>query len=202
MSSRTRTICVPSIWPIVRALVVVGEDEAVVLAVLGVAVGAVLADPDPVAEAVPAHHPGDAGRGAGGRRAAGSEDERRSRAVRRVAHLSVNRFALRESRPALGWNQANREEVRHGDADGQGGRSQASRRGRVDRDRRVGRGEEPLRRDRRRAGRPRRRGAGRPGRSRPPTRPSRPADFPQHERAARARPRRRAGRASAATTWR
>ena len=68
--------------------------------------------------------------------------------------------------------------------DGRRGRSQAPRRRRVDRDRRVGRGQEPLRRQRRRAGRARRRGDWSSARSPRPTRPSASADFPQHERAA------------------
>jgi len=46
-----------------RPRVVVAEDEAVALAVLGVAVGAVLAHPDPVAEAVAEHDPAHAGLG-------------------------------------------------------------------------------------------------------------------------------------------
>ncbi len=48
--------------------VVVAEDEAVALAVLGVAVGAVGAHPDPVAEAAPVDDPVDARRGGGGDR--------------------------------------------------------------------------------------------------------------------------------------
>ena len=50
--------------PQLRPRVVVVEDEAVALAVLGVPVGAVLAHPDAVAEAVARDHPGDAGLGA------------------------------------------------------------------------------------------------------------------------------------------
>ena len=50
----------PGSVPDRRPRVVVAEDEAVALAVQGVAVGAVGAHPDPVAEAVAVDDPGDA----------------------------------------------------------------------------------------------------------------------------------------------
>ena len=165
--------------------VVVAEDEAVALAVLGVAVGAVLAHPDPVAEAVPVDHPGDARlRPCAGQRGGGEK----SRAARRSRIISGNRFgtsgvAACKLTGHLVWKKRPREEIAHGDADSRGNRSQAPRRRRVDRDRRVGRGAEPLRRQRRRPGRRR----ATPRSSTAPCEAAHEAfeaaDFPQHERA-------------------
>jgi hypothetical protein len=85
----------------------VAEDEAVALAVLGVAVGAVLAQADAVAEAMPFDDPGRAG--VGGRRSEqrqGEPDERDScvafcrwreesdTAVERARQPSSNRFGI------------------------------------------------------------------------------------------------------------
>ena len=58
--------CGPLDRPQARPRVVVAEDELVALAVERVAVGAVGADPDPVAEAVPVDDPADLGAGARG----------------------------------------------------------------------------------------------------------------------------------------
>ncbi len=87
-------------WPLqrfqLRSRVVVREDEAVVLAVLGVAVGAVLAHADAVAEPVALDDPGDAR--LGGR--AGQQERDREQGCESDSHPCSNRFGADKSRPA------------------------------------------------------------------------------------------------------
>src|ERR1700710_841643 len=89
---------------------VVAEDELVALAVQGVAVGAVGAHADAVAEAAPVHDPADGGAGGGGGGEAGEAGERGERdggageqgMAAGAGHLCGNSFAAGESRPVRG----------------------------------------------------------------------------------------------------
>src|SRR5262249_27657003 len=85
----------PARLPDRAALVVVAEDEAVVLAVQGVAVGAVLADANAMPEAMAAHDPVDAGARIGGDRHQGQSDgQEDSQGCARVNHLSAQQIRL------------------------------------------------------------------------------------------------------------